>query len=158
MFIEGKDTAYYKLNKKAKQLLLDNKLHKISPTCCKILKKNPVEEYKKQTGKKEILGVRGSESKMRKSRYTSCFTKNGKFTPLHDLSDELMDKIYLKYNIELPQVYKHISRTGCMGCPYGKNIKNELSLLNDNQRQFVCKLFKESYEILGIFEKEDKND
>lgn len=134
MFIEGKDTAYYKLNKKAKQLLLDNKLHKISPKCCKILKKNPIEEYKKQTGKKEILGVCGGESKMRKSRYTSCFTKNGKFTPLHDLSDELMDKIYLKYNIELPQVYKHISRTGCMGCPYvdGIRLRNTLYVTRIN--------------------------
>lgn len=56
-----------------------------------------------------------------------------------------------KYNIEVPNVYKYINRTGCMGCPYGKkNTELELSLINENQRKFVCKYFKESYEVLGI--------
>ena len=40
-----------------------------------------------------------------------------------------------------------------MGCPYGsyKNeCEKELALLNDNQRKYVIKLFKESYDVLGI--------
>ena len=64
-----------------------------------------------------------------------------------------MDKIYLKYNIELHQVYKHISRTGCMGCPYGSrygDTEKELSLINENQKKFVCEYFKESYKVLEI--------
>lgn len=71
-------------------------------------------------GLKPILGVRGEESNLRKSRYTSCFTKDKKFTPLWDLTDELENKIYKKCNIEIPKVYEYLSRTGCMGCPYRK--------------------------------------
>lgn len=73
-----------------------------------------------------------------------------------------MDKICERYNIEIPEIYCHISRTGCMGCPYGSfkgATQEELELLNDNQRKFIEKLFKESYEVLGITCKfEQKND
>ena len=153
----GKDgkahTSSFSLNKKARELLLSGKLHRVSPKCCKYLKKEPAREFEKQTGLKAILGVRGNESAMRRSQYKSCFTKDKKFTPLHDLSDELLDKIYKKYNIELPEVYNHICRTGCMGCPYGSykhDTEKELALLNDNQLKFVSEYFKESYEVLGI--------
>lgn len=153
----GKDgkthTSSLSLNKKARELLLSGKLHRVSPKCCKYLKKEPAREFEKQTGLKAILGVRGSESAMRRSQYKSCFTKDKKFTPLHDLSDELLDKIYKKYNIEIPEVYNHICRTGCMGCPYGSykhDTEKELALLNDNQLKFVSEYFKESYAVLGI--------
>jgi hypothetical protein len=76
-----------------------------------------------------------------------------KFTQLHDLTDELEEKIYEKYNIEIPKVYQYIKRTGCMGCPYGTHYgdtKQELELLNDNQLKFIKEYFKESYEVLGI--------
>lgn len=154
---KGKDgkihSSSFSLNKKARELLLTNKLHKVSPKCCKYLKKEPAREFEKESGLKAILGVRGSESAMRKSQYTSCFTKDKKFVPLHDLSDELLDKIYAKYNIEIPKVYNYICRTGCMGCPYGSykgDTEKELALISENQRKFVINYFRESYEVLGI--------
>lgn len=142
------------LNKKARELLLSNNLHRVSPKCCYYLKKKTAHDYEKESGRRAILGVKGNESAMRKTQYKTCFTKDKKFTPLHDLTDELEDKIYEKYNIEIPKVYKYIQRTGCMGCPYGHykgDTEKELSLLNDNQRKFVMKYFKESYEVLGIY-------
>ena len=142
--------TYFKLNNKARDLLLSGKLHKVSNMCCKIIKKDTLHKYEKETKKKAILGVRGGESKLRSAMYKSCFTKDKKFTPIHDLSDELLEKIIKMYDIEVPKVYEHISRTGCMGCPYGKNTEKELSLINENQRKFVCEYFKESYEVLGI--------
>ena len=148
-----KHTSSFSLNKKARELLKSGKLHRISPKCCKYLKKEPAREFEKKTGLKAILGVRGSESAMRKSQYKSCFTKDKKFVPLYDLNDELLDKIYKKYKIEIPNVYNHICRTGCMGCPYGSykhDTEKELALLNENQFNFVTKYFKESYEVLGI--------
>ena len=151
---DGKEhTSSFSLNKKARELLLSGKLHRISPKCCYYLKKKTAHDFEKETGLKAILGVRGSESAMRKTQYKTCFTKDKKFTPLHDLSDELLDKIYKKYNIEIPEVYKHICRTGCMGCPYGSykgDTEKELALLNENQLKFVKEYFKESYEVLGI--------
>lgn len=152
-FINGTNSTKFKLNNKAKELLLSGKLHKVSNKCCKILKKDVAHKFQKETGLKEILGVRSAEGELRKSKYKSCFTKDKKFTPIHDLSDELLEKIIKKYNIEVPEVYKYISRTGCMGCPYGSyrhRTEKELSLLNENQKKFVCEYFKESYKVLGI--------
>ena len=152
-FIEGNNSTKFKLNKTAKELLKQNKLHKISNKCCKVLKKDTAHKFQKESGLKPILGVREDESALRKSKYKSCFTKNGTFTPIHDLSDELLEKIINKYNIEVPEVYNHISRTGCMGCPYGSfkhRTEKELALINENQKKFVCEYFKESYEVLGI--------
>ena len=147
----------FKLSKKAKNLLLEGKLHKISPDCCKYLKKVTVHDFEKETGLKPILGVRGSEGILRKRNYQTCFTKDKKFTPLWDLTNELEEQIYKKYNIEIPEVYKYVRRTGCMGCPYSKvnvnnvnNIEKELSLLKGGQLKFVKEYFKESYEILGV--------
>ena len=150
---EKKYTTLFKLNNKARDLLLTNRLHKVSPKCCYYLKKKTAHDYEKKTGRKAILGVRGEEGAMRKTQYKSCFTKDQKFTPLHDLSNELLDKIYKKYNIEIPGVYKYVERTGCMGCPYGSyrgDTEKELALLNEAQRKFVMNYFKESYEVLGI--------
>ena len=149
----GRSWTKFRLSKKAKALLLSGKLHRVSPKCCKYLKKEPAREFEKETGLKPILGVRGGESVLRKSKYKSCFTNDKKFTPIHDLSDELLNKIYEKYNIEIPSVYNHICRTGCMGCPYGSykgDTEKELALINEAQFKFVCEYFKESYKVLGI--------
>lgn len=153
----GKDGKIHKssfsLNATARELLLSGKLHRVSPMCCKILKKNTAHKFEKETGLKAILGVRGDEGALRKSQYKSCFTKDMKFTPLWDLSNELMEKIITKYNIEVPKVYQYIERTGCMGCPYGSykgDTKKELDLISDSQRRFVIEYFKESYDVLGI--------
>lgn len=150
---KGRDWTKFKLNNTAKTKLLDGTLHRVSPNCCKYLKKEVAHNFEKESGLKAILGVRGSESALRSSKYKSCFTKDRKFTPIYDLSDELLYKIIKQYDIEVPEVYNHISRTGCMGCPYGsykKETTKELMLVNDNQFEFVCKYFKESYEVLGI--------
>lgn len=149
----GVEKSMHNVSKKAREYVLSGEAHKISPLCCKYLKKLPFKNYEKESGKKAILGVRGSESIMRKSQYKSCFTKDGKFTPLHDLSDELLNEIYKKYKIEIPPIYKYVDRTGCMGCPYGSwkgETEIELSLLPNQQRKFVIEYFKESYEVLGI--------
>lgn len=151
--INGTYRTGYCLSKKARQYVLSGQAHKITHLCCHYLKKDPARKYEKETGLKPILGVRGNESNMRKSKYNSCFTKDGKFTPLWDLTDELENKIYEKYKIETPKIYEKIKRTGCMGCPYGSykhDTEKELELLDKSQKKFVCEYFKESYKILGI--------
>lgn len=141
------------ISKKAREYVLSGKAHNITHLCCNYLKKEPFHEFEKKTGKKPILGIRSSESALRKKQYSTCFSKNGKFTPIHDLSDELLEQIIKKYNIEVPEIYNHISRTGCIGCPYGSykhECEKELQLIDNNQKNYVKELFKESYEILGI--------
>lgn len=147
------DKGFSGISKRAREYVKSGNAHKITHLCCKYLKKEPARQFEKETGLKPILGVRGSESNLRKSKYKTCFSKNGTFTPIHDLSDELLEKIIKKYNIEVPEVYKYVSRTGCMGCPYGSyygETQKELDLINENQKKFVCEYFKESYDVLGI--------
>ena len=147
------DKGFSGISKKAREYVKSGNAHKITHLCCYYLKKKPAHDFEKETGLKPILGIRGGESTLRKQQYKSCFTKDKKFTPLHDLSDELLDKIYDKYNIEIPKVYDYVCRTGCMGCPYGSykhDTEKELTLINGNQKKFVCEYFKESYEVLGI--------
>lgn len=151
--INGTYYTGFNISKKARRYVLSGKAHNITHLCCHYLKKEPARKFEKESGLKPILGVRGNESGLRKAQYTSCFTKDKKFTPLWDLTDELENKIYKKYDIEIPDVYNYIERTGCMGCPYGSykgDTQKELKLITKNQRNFVCKYFKESYEILGI--------
>ena len=152
---EGK--SWYKLPKKVKELVLNDELHKVSSKCCYYLKKKPVEQYLKQNNLKSIIGVRGQESIMRSSKYKSCFTKDGKFTPLWDLSEDMENAIYIYYNIEIPPIYEVLDRTRCMGCPYGKSVETDLQLLSDNQYNYILKLFKKSYDVKGInYERDDK--
>lgn len=147
------DKGFSGISKKARDYVKSGKAHKITHLCCYYLKKKPAHDFEKETGLKPILGIRSNESMMRKQQYKSCFTKSGKFTPIHDLSDQLLDKIYKKYDIEIPKVYEKVCRTGCMGCPYGSykhDTEKELELITPQQKKFVCELFKESYEVLGI--------
>ena len=147
------DKGFSGISNKSSEYVKSGNAHKITHLCCYYLKKKPAHDLEKETGLKPILGIRGGESTLRKQQYKSCFTKDKKFTPLHDLSDELLDKIYKKYNIEIPKVYDYVCRTGCMGCPYGSykhDTEKELALINGNQKKFVCEYFKESYEVLGI--------
>lgn len=147
------DKGFSGISKKAREYVLSGEAHKITHLCCHYLKKEPARRFEKESGLKPILGVRGTGSSLRKKQYNSCFTKDKKFTPLHDLSDELLDKIYKKHNIEVPKIYEYVCRTGCMGRPYGSykhDTEKELTLIKGNQKKFVCEYFKESYEILGI--------
>lgn len=140
----------FNLNNTARTHLLDGTLHKVSNKCCYYNKELPMMRYEKQTGKKAIIGVRGDESNTRKAKYTSCLRANGNFTPLYDFSDLLIDTIYEAYGIEEPSCYIYLQRTGCAGCPYGRNCETELSLLPELQRKAVVRYFKESYDIKGI--------
>lgn len=155
-FVLGKNPIF-KLNNKARNMLLNGQLPKVSSYCCKYLKREPANRFAKESKLKGIIGVRGDEGKTRKAKYKGSFNKDGTFTPIWDLSDELEKQIYKKYNIELPEIYKYVDRTGCMGCPYAKrcvgdirNIEKELLLADDKLFDFACQYFEESYKVLGL--------
>lgn len=150
------DRGFSGISKKAREYVKSGNAHKITHLCCYYLKKKPFHDFEKETGLKAILGIRGNESVLRKQQYKSCFTTRKKFIPIYDLSDAMLNNIYKRYNIEIPEIYNHIERTGCMGCPYGSykhDTEKELKLINDNQKRFVCEYFKESYNVLGIRQK-----
>ena len=147
--ILGKNT-YFNINKDAKSLLLSGNLHKVSNKCCYYNKEVPMIRFGKESGKSAIIGVRQSESKTRKAKYQSCMRQGGNFTPIYDFSDTLIDSIYEAYDIEIPKCYIYLTRSGCAGCPYGRNCVSELALLPEIQRRKVIEYFKESYDVKGI--------
>ena len=144
------ENVFFNLNKSARENLLSGKLHKVSNKCCLYIKEKPMIDYAKQTGKKAIIGVRQSESKTRKAKYETCLQSNGNFAPIYDFSDVLIEDIYKAYDIEIPNCYIYVQRTGCAGCPYGRNCEKELALLPEQQRRKAINYFKESYDIKGI--------
>jgi 3'-phosphoadenosine 5'-phosphosulfate sulfotransferase (PAPS reductase)/FAD synthetase len=112
-----------------------------------------MQRYSKTSGKNAIMGVRQSESKTRRSKYTTCLKKNGDFSPIYDWTDEMVDLVYRVYNIEIPSCYEVIDRTGCAGCPYGRHghpVEKELALLPRLQRNAAIRFFRESYDVLGV--------
>ena len=138
------------LNKKARELLLSGNLHRISNKCCYYNKELPLIRYQREEKKRAIIGVRTSEGQTRKYAYHCCMKSNGDFTPIYDFSDLLIDSIYEAYDIEIPKCYTYVQRTGCAGCPYGRNCEKELALLPELQRKQAVKYFKESYDVKGI--------
>lgn len=139
------------LNRKARTLLLEEKLHPISNKCCLENKEKPLQRWQKENGKKAIIGVRKSESIQRRNAYHTCLnTNNGIFSPLYDWTDDMVDLVYRAYDIPVPRCYTYLSRTGCGGCPYGRNTETELAMLPRLQRIQTIKYFKESYDVLGI--------
>lgn len=140
----------FTLNKGARERLLSGSLHPVSNKCCYYNKELPMVQYGKETGKKPIIGVRRAESMTRKAKYQTCLSREGNFTPLYDFSDILIDSIYTAYGIEIPKCYIYVARTGCAGCPYGRNCESELALLPELQRKAAVNYFKESYDAKGI--------
>lgn len=93
---------------------------------------------------------------MRKLNYTSCFSKNGHFHPLWDLTENLQHEIEREFDIPVPSVYQYVHQTGCAGCPYSQHGKNrfevtnlELSLCSEGHRKFIMDYFGESYAFKG---------
>ena len=153
MYVDGTRNGgetMFCLNNQAKEMLVANQLPRISNLCCNELKKKPVHEFEKSGSLHSIMGIMASESMMRKSRYKSCFTKDLKFTPLWDCTEETMNEIYEQYQIPLPKIYKYMNQTGCAGCPYGIGLGHtaiELQLMTPAKRRYVERCFGKAYSI-----------
>ncbi|MEN6318478.1 MAG: hypothetical protein ABFD82_06945 [Syntrophaceae bacterium] len=153
--IEGHDhkKSIFRINNCAYNALFNGTLHNISDLCCKYLKKQPAINYENVSGKKPIIGMMQSESQLRKAKITSCFNQKKYFYPIFDLADDIQFQIEIKYSIEVPNIYKYIKQTGCIGCPYGIHrggTVKELNLCTPQQRKFLLEYFKESYAIRGL--------
>lgn len=102
--IMGTTASKHNLNKKARELILSGKAHRISNMCCIATKEKTLAEYEKETGRKAIIGVRTAESINRQGAYHSCLAKSGKFSPLYDFPDAAVRAIYHSYMIDEPKL------------------------------------------------------
>lgn len=99
-----------------------------SHLCCKILKKDPSNNYSKETGRFPIIGTMASESRLRSIEYVkrggcNTFGENGekiKSAPLSIWDDENIWDYINERNLEYCKIYNTgIRRTGCVGCGFG---------------------------------------
>ncbi len=165
--IYGTDTKYFRLNNTAGSLLMNGKLHKVSPYCCVKTKEEPLNQYGLEQGKRPIIGVRKSNSMLRNISYRQCMQKSGEFCPLYDFTNLECLCMYDSFNIEkiypytrdyyhLEQVAdsgkcSHLTGTGCLGCPYaGEHLYKEFPDMMPAQRQYAIKYFHESYDTIGF--------
>ena len=127
---------------------------KISNKCCDYGKKKLGHKfYKEIDADLNITGVRKAEGGVRADSFKSCFseTKLGDaWRPLFWFSNE--DKAAYKehFNIHYSDCYSlyGLARTGCAGCPFGRDFEKELNVLQTYEPMLykaVSNIFKDSY-------------
>lgn len=85
----------------------------LSSTCCNVMKKKPVKQYEKQTGKKPILATMTSESRLREQLWlkNGCNAFDAKRQTSHPISfwteQDVLEYIK-KYEIPIASVYGSI--------------------------------------------------
>lgn len=125
---------------------------RISPMCCQKAKKEPAKKYEKTHDfDLHCTGVRKAEGGVRAGAYKSCITRSyvgaDTFRPMFWLTDQDKRDYKEHYNIVNSDCYEvwGMDRTGCCGCPFGKNFEQELKLME----QYEPKMYKAANNIFG---------
>lgn len=150
-----------KQNKWLKEFLIKNPpTFQISNICCKYAKKDVMHKLMDEFGYDlNIVGVRKAEGGVRAGSYKSCFDENGKsknknydnYRPLFWYKDSDKKEYQDYYKIENSKCYTEyrLKRTGCAGCPYGRDFEQELSIIEKYEPKLfvaVNNIFDDSYE------------
>ncbi len=154
----GNTSSYnIKYNKYLKEFMIENPpKFRISNRCCTFAKKHVAHRAIKEfDADLSIIGVRKSEGGARATAYKNCFSSK------NDDADQYRMIFWYKnedkefyndlFNIENSRCYTEygLQRTGCAGCPYGRNFEKELEIIKEYEPKLykaVCSIFKESYE------------
>ena len=151
-----------KQNKLLKEFIITNPPNfTISNKCCKYAKKDLAHNKLKQGYDLHITGIRKAEGGVRATAYKSCFDNTDKgydnFRPIFWFKDN--DKLeYRKlFNVSHSKCYSvyGLKRTGCCGCPYGKDNSFELKVLEEYEPKLykaVTNIFKDSYEYTKLYQ------
>lgn len=111
---------------------------KVSKNCCRELKKKPLHEYQKETGKTiAMTGMRQEEGGQR-ANISNCVImdkdkKVYKFHPLLVVTEDFIDWFVKENNIRLCSLYYppyNFKRTGCKGCPFNPLLKEQLETMS----------------------------
>ena len=142
-----------KHNKWLKEFIIQNPPQfKISSRCCKYAKKDVVNKLISDEGYElNIFGVRRAEGGIRSTSYKSCFDNgvNGhdNYRPLFWYTNTDKEQYEGHYDIKHSKCYTEygLKRTGCAGCPFGKDFEFELEIIE----KYEPKLFKAVNNIFG---------
>lgn len=140
-------------NKWLKEFMVENPpTFKISNKCCLYAKKNVMKKYIQENPcDLHIIGVRKAEGGARATAYKSCFDSNlgepDNYRPLFWYTDKDKTDYENNFNIVHSGCYTKygLKRTGCAGCPFGKDFEYELEII----RKYEPKLYRAATNIFG---------
>lgn len=144
-------------NKYLKEFMIANPpKFKISNKCCEYAKKKVAHQFiEKSDCDLDIIGARKSEGGVRASAYKNCFsdnnTKTSQYRPLFWFTDSDKTTYENIFDIKHSDCYEvyGLKRTGCVGCPYGRKLNEELSVVEHYEPKLlkaINNIFKDSYE------------
>ncbi len=145
-------------NKYLKEFIVANPpTFNISARCCDLSKKSIVHEFMntKLYGL-DVYGVRKAEGGVRSTAYESCFNNSSKgnfdeYRPIWWYKNSDKDEYCETCNITHSKCYTEygLKRTGCAGCPFGRNFEDELKIMEKYEPKLYMAanaIFKDSYE------------
>ena len=136
---------------------------KISSKCCSGAKKNNATKYLQSIDADlNMYGVRKAEGGARATAYKSCFdkAKDGEtwdvYRPIFWYTNKDKELYEIAFNVKHSKCYTEygLTRTGCAGCPFGKNFEKELKIIQKHEPKLfkaVNNIFGESYEYTRKF-------
>lgn len=134
-------------NRGLKEYLIENNgvSFKTHEKCCDITKKDVMRDYSKRNNIQLVItGIRKAEGG-RRTTLKSCYLPPAyspytMYFPLFWWSNEDKARYIKENNIELSDCYTKygLERTGCVGCPFGRKLGEELDILE----KFEPKLYK----------------
>lgn len=154
-------------NKFLKEFMIENPpTFKISSKCCTYAKKNVIHKLlSSEQYDMNISGIRKYEGGIRATAYKSCFDEAKDYDNYRPLFwYEISDKHDYKhaYEIQNSNCYTiyGLQRTGCVGCPYGRDFERELDIVNKYEPKLfkaVSNVFQDSYEYTRKYREFRKN-
>lgn len=145
---------------------------KISKKCCVKSKVEPSERYEKEQDiDLKCLGFRRDEHGLRSTKFHNCFeydstSKMQNFRPIYWLDDKAKEVYEKLYDIQHSECYTKygMKRTGCFGCPYNSNYKQDLEtakIYEPQKYKGAMAIWKQVYDYHDLyleFKKNYKND
>lgn len=135
---------------------------KISNKCCQGAKKDVAKDYKKRNKiELSMVGVRKAEGGAR-ALIPSCFTSKDnapdEYRPLFWYTNDTKKEYETFFKVQHSRCYSEygLKRTGCAGCPFGRDFENELHIIEKHEPKIlkaVNEIFKESYEYTREYKK-----
>ena len=108
---------------------------KISHRCCDELKKKPITEYIRKSGRSVIITGMMREEGGARDHIQCVHFKNGKITKFHPMAkvtSEWEQWFIQVYGIKLCRLYYepyNFERTGCKGCPFALTLQEQLETM-----------------------------
>lgn len=153
-------------NRGLKEFLIENDglPFKTSVKCCDFTKKDVMKDYSKEHDIDLVItGIRKAEGGRRATKIVNCYLPEkyspyAMYFPLFWWSNEDKARFIKENNIKLSDCYEvyGMSRTGCIGCPFGRKLNEELDILEKYEpklHKIATTIFAKSYDATREYRK-----